>query len=152
MWVVSSGGANGAPVPSGPVATEQQPWQPREDEPGTMENIPPGAANILANCFLACFVMVVYYSPRICWHRHAGYLRSICLQRQSRGHRRKRVGLLLKAGLTVLTGKQQTRHAQASQQRCWADQFDRPHQRGVDSSFRQWRPCASQSPTHPTYV
>ena len=55
VWVVSSGGANGAPVPSGPVATEQQ---PREDEPGTMENIPPGAANILANCFLASIIFI----------------------------------------------------------------------------------------------
>jgi hypothetical protein len=59
VWVVSTGGTNGAPVPSGPVATEQQPQESREDQPAVIANIPPDAANILANCLLACFVMLI---------------------------------------------------------------------------------------------
>jgi hypothetical protein len=62
LWVVSSGGANGSrSIPSGPVAAEQQPKlsSRQEEEPVALEDLPSDAANILANCLLACFVMVV---------------------------------------------------------------------------------------------
>ena len=61
VWVASAGGANGAPVPSGPVQGDQAAAadEPREDEPTILENLPPDAANILADCFIGCFVLVV---------------------------------------------------------------------------------------------
>lgn len=84
VWVLSNGGTNGASVPSGPITAEQQSTQqdrqnPREDEPMVMQNLLPDAANILANCFLGCFVMVVamrvlaYRSPPTVPSRIAGW-------------------------------------------------------------------------------
>ena len=59
LWVVSTGGENGS-IPSGPVAAEQHPkLSSSQEEPVAMEDLASDATNMLANCLLACFVMVV---------------------------------------------------------------------------------------------
>ena len=83
-------------------------------------------------------VVACVLSPRVCWNRHAGYLRSYACS--------ARVEVTGGSGGTAPEAADAPRAGQPAT--LLVDQFD-DHTSVVQmsGSFRQWRPCASQSPT-----